>query len=131
MGNLLSPPSTGVPAVQDRKGNVMDFTPVWLKWFLDLAEVINKSGGTEGSVPGTRGITTEPPLVGGGDLTEDVVLSFVPAGADGDVQFNNNEELGAITGVTGTVTLVKLTSGGHAGSLTFTHGVITGYVAPT
>jgi hypothetical protein len=35
------------------------------------------------------------------------------------------------TGVSGTVTLVKLTSGGANGSLTFTAGLITAFTAPT
>ena len=34
-------------------------------------------------------------------------------------------------GVSGTVTLVKLTGGGSNGSITFTDGVITGFVEPT
>jgi hypothetical protein len=34
-------------------------------------------------------------------------------------------------GVSGTVTLVKLTGGGSNGSLTFVNGVITAFTAPT
>jgi hypothetical protein len=35
------------------------------------------------------------------------------------------------TGITGTVALAKLTGGGTNGSLTFTKGLITAFVAPT
>jgi hypothetical protein len=35
------------------------------------------------------------------------------------------------TGVSGTVTLVKLTVGGMNGSLTFTAGLVTAFTAPT
>lgn len=35
------------------------------------------------------------------------------------------------TGVTGTVVLAKLTSGGTTGSITFTGGIVTGFVQPT
>jgi len=55
------------------------------------------------------------------------------------LQLNQNSLSGALaaiqatlaTGVSGTVTLIKLTGGGANGSLTFVGGLITAYVAPT
>lgn len=35
------------------------------------------------------------------------------------------------SGVSGTFTLAKITGGGSPGSVTFTNGLITGFVAPT
>jgi hypothetical protein len=64
------------------------------------------------------------------------------AGNNGDIGTLNNEltatnsnvtAIQAILhpGITGTVTLAKLTGGGTNGSLTFTKGIITAFVSPT
>ena len=131
MGDILPPPSTGVPAVQDRKGNFMDFTAIWRGWFIDLTATLNKSGGTSGGVPATRQVLTTSPISGGGDLSQDLTLKFTPAGAYGAVQVNSAGALGGVTGATGTVTLIKLTPGGANGSLTVVDGIITAIAPPT
>jgi len=51
MGNLLPPPSTNVPIVQEQGKPLirLDLTPVWRQWFLDLWDMTNRSGGITGS----------------------------------------------------------------------------------
>ena len=146
MANLLPPPSTGVPAVYDPTASprkTMDFTPIWMKWFVDLVEVLNKSGGTEGSVPGTVEVLTTAPLTGGGPLTDDVTIGM-PAVATkvflaGPVSGANAiPTFRAITatdfptlGITTTIPLAKLTPAGVNGSITVTNGLITSATNPT
>ena len=68
MSDILPPPSTSIPAVEDERGKTMDFTPVWRKWFIDLADILNKSGGTEGFISATTNITGQEPIVVTGNL---------------------------------------------------------------
>ena len=128
MGDILPPPSTSVPAVTK---DTLDFTPVWRQWFVTLAKIINKSGGSQGSAPGSRQINTTAPLGGGGDLTQDRTLMFTPAGANGAVQYNNAGVLAGIAGFTGTITTARLTGVGVEGSMTFVKGVLTAQVQAT
>lgn len=73
MTDLVPPPSTGTPAVEDRRGGTMYFTSIWRQWFISLAAIINSSptgvsvtittakltaGGTNGSMTFTNGILT-------------------------------------------------------------------------
>jgi hypothetical protein len=133
MANILPPPSTNVPLVRDHKdpGRVLTLDPVWRRWFLDLSDIINKSGGSGGAVATSRTINTTLPLTGGGDLSQNRTLEFIPAGITGDVQYNNAGALGSITGITVTITTAKLTVLGADGSMTFTRGVLTSQVQAT
>lgn len=142
MSDLLPPPSTGVAAVEDRKGNVMDFTSVWRKWFIDLTKIINDSGGTDGAVPASRLISTTTPLSGGGDLTEDRTIAFSNQGANivlagpavgpssAAPTFRSLVPLDC-PGITATVVLAKVTPTGNNGQLGFVGGVLTTYIPPT
>lgn len=49
----------------------------------------------------------------------------------GSVDFKGGVASNGTTGKTGSVTLAKITSGGADGSLTFSNGILTGFVAPT
>jgi hypothetical protein len=142
MGNIVPPPSTGVPAVQDREGKFMDFTSIWRKWFIDLAQIINDSGGTGGSVPSSRSIFTEAPLHGGGDLAQDRTITFddqpanlVLAGpAAGPVSALPTFRVLVyqdFPGISVTIILAKITPLGNNGELTFSNGILTAYVDPT
>ena len=133
MGDLLSPPSTNVPLVQDPKDpkKTMDLTPTWRKWIIDLVRIINRSGGLEGATPAGREIATVLPLAGGGDLTEDRELTFVPDGLDGDVQINDNGELGSVTGLSATIQTAKLTAIGSDGEMVFVNGILVSQVQAT
>lgn len=126
MGNMLPPPSTNVPIVKDRQdpSRVLSLTPTWYKWFVDLVRILDKSGGTAGATPASRKINTTLPLLGGGDLTEDRTLTFLPAGIDRDVQINNAGELGSITGISATIVTAKITALGTDGEMVFDSGVL-------
>lgn len=131
MSNILQPPSTNIPIVQEVRRGFSDLTPVWRKWFLDLTAIVNKSGGVTGFVPASRVVNTVFPLQGGGDLSEDRAITITPAGNDGDVQFRSGTTLGGITGITIVITTARLTGGGANGSMTFTRGVLTAQTAAT
>ena len=146
MSDLLPPPSTSVPAVQDRNlpPNTMDFTPVWRKWFIDLVDLLNRSGGNEGPVTSERTINTTEPLTGGGNLGADLTLEInnftntkrgvVPASGGGTAKFMRADGTWAVptgSGFSGTVPLAKLTPGGVNGSLVIVNGAITGATLPT
>jgi len=62
------------------------------------------------------------------DASKTMVLTAVWSRWFTDLAKIVNAPLG---GETATVPLVKLTSGGANGSLTFTDGILTGYVSPT
>ena len=48
---LLQPPPTFVlPIVVDEETQRVSFSPIWLRWFLDFAQVINDAGGTNLSI---------------------------------------------------------------------------------
>lgn len=48
---LLQPPPTFVlPIVVDEETRRVSFSPIWLRWFLDFAQVINDAGGTNLSI---------------------------------------------------------------------------------
>lgn len=77
MGNYLQPPAPHTAAVVDRKtGKSMDFSPQMYRWLLELVQIINKSGGVEGSISSDRTISTVEPIVGGGDLSADRTFSL-------------------------------------------------------
>ena len=142
MGDIVPPPSTGVPAVQDRKGGSMDFTAVWRKWFIDLAQIINDRGGTGGAVPGSREVNTEAPLSGGGALTQDLTITFgvqapnvvlagPAAGPSSALPTFRQMVAQDFPGVSATIILAKITPLGNDGELTFENGNLTNFVAPT
>lgn len=56
MGVILSPPSTNVPLVKDKKEplKLYDITQTWYRWFIDVAQFINNSGGKSGSSVAVR-----------------------------------------------------------------------------
>ena len=48
--NLQQPPTFALPILIDEQTKVAQFNPIWLKWFLDLIEVLNAAGGTSLSI---------------------------------------------------------------------------------
>lgn len=51
MAALFQPPPTyALPIIVDEKTKQATFSPIWLKWFLDLVGVINASGGGGGAI---------------------------------------------------------------------------------
>ena len=141
MSNILPPPSTAVPAVKNKKGEVSDFTQVWRQWFIDLAGIVNKSGGTGGAIGASRQINTTAPLTGGGDLSADRTISFSPEAANkvlagpttGIAAAPNFRSLvtADFPGISVIITTAKLTGGGANGSMTFTNGILTAQTPAT
>ena len=50
MAVLQPPPTFTLPIVVDEETGKASFSPVWLRWFLDFAQVINDAGGTTLSI---------------------------------------------------------------------------------
>lgn len=50
MAIFQQPPTYAEPVIVDEKTGKPRFNPIWLKWFLDLAQVIDDSGGGSGTV---------------------------------------------------------------------------------
>ena len=66
-----------------------------------------------------------------GGLTASSITSQGTIGAAGNITTSGVFKKGGSSGVSGSVTLAKLTEGGSTGSLTFSGGIITGYTNPT
>lgn len=50
MSELQPPPTYAELAIIDERTQRASFNPIWLKWFLDLVQVLNESGAGGGSV---------------------------------------------------------------------------------
>ena len=46
MPDIQPPPTYADPVLVDEQTNKSKFNPIWLKWFIDLAQTLNESGGT-------------------------------------------------------------------------------------
>ena len=46
MADFQPPPTYALPILVDEKTGKAQFNPIWLKWFVDLAQVLNDAGGT-------------------------------------------------------------------------------------
>lgn len=108
MANFQSPPKRGT--IADSAGFC---GPLWLKWFIDLTNLINS--GVAGAVPVTRTITVVTPMTIGGGLSA-------------DLSANRTISPGGITVVINTA---KLTGAGVNGTMTFTNGILTAQVQAT
>ena len=144
MSDVLPPPSTSIPAVEDNRGHTMDFTPVWRKWFIDLADILNRSGGTEGSISAVTNVTGREPIVITGNLKNNNIevsvteftsnkAGVVPKSNGGTANFLRADGAWAQpgAGINATVALAKLTPAGVNGSMTFVGGRLTAYTPPT
>jgi len=61
MADLQPPPTWALPIDVDEATGKAQFSPVWLKWFIDLAETLNDAGGTaitHNALAGLQGGTT-------------------------------------------------------------------------
>lgn len=50
MSDFQPPPTYAEPVLVDEVTKKGRFNPIWLKWFLDLVEIINNSGGGGGTI---------------------------------------------------------------------------------
>lgn len=46
MADIQPPPTYAEPVLIDEQTGRAKFNPIWLKWFIDLAQTLNESGGT-------------------------------------------------------------------------------------
>lgn len=49
MSTFQPPPTWALPVLVDEQTKVSQFNPIWLKWFVDLAQVLSSFGGGSGS----------------------------------------------------------------------------------
>lgn len=103
------PPTYADVAIIDERTKVAQFNPIWLNWFLQVAQALAAS--TVTSFNGRNGGI----ILISSDVTG--ALGFTPAHV--------------FTGLNVTITTAKLTSGGANGSMTFTNGVLTAQTAAT
>ena len=142
MSNFLPPPGNAVPIVITHDGKTYsDLTPVWRKWFIDLVYILNKSGGTGGSVATSTTINTTAPLQGGGNLTGNLTLSFGtqaahaflagPSGGPANAPTFRAIVAADLPGISATIVTAKLTALGTDGSMTFVNGILTAQTPAT
>lgn len=86
MATFQPPPTYADPVIVDEITGKSRFNPIWLNWFLTLADLINPAGvGTVTSVGGsfTGGLIT----VGGSPVTAAGTLALTVAGTSGGVPY--------------------------------------------
>jgi hypothetical protein len=110
------PPTYAEPTIVDNISGKAIFNPIWMKWFLDVAQIFSRLGEQIGT-----GITHSR-LIG---------LQGGNAGLDEFYHLTATQASGVGAGISGTVILAPLTGGGTPGSLTIMGGSITGKVDPT
>lgn len=116
------PPTYADPFLLDQTSGRALFNPIWLKWFVDLTELINNSGGG-------GGVFTHNALSGLQGGTANQYYHFTAAqhttltaitGVGNGILYNNAGTFGART-LTGTANQVIISNGtGAAGNPTFT-----------
>lgn len=150
MAETFEPPPTFADVVLVQKKQVggqefthAQFNPIWLKWFLDLANYI--------SLNGAGGAIQHNTLGGlqGGQANEYYHLTAAEEGLLANAQNANQVLAGPASGsaalpayrvlvpadmsggYSGTITTAKLTGTGANGSMTFTNGVLTAQTPAT
>ena len=92
------------------------FNPIWLKWFLDITQVLTNAGGGSGSIQHNNLLGLQ-----GGGASERYHLGQSDATNVGTIA----------SGLNVTITTAKLTAGGANGSMTFTKGILTAQTPAT
>jgi hypothetical protein len=60
MSDIQPPPTYALPILVDEKTGKASFSPIWLNWFIELAQLLNTAGGTTiGDVVGPASSTNE------------------------------------------------------------------------
>lgn len=144
MAAVPPPPTYADVVLTDERTKKSVFNPIWLNWFLEIAQTLSQSGGGGGggiqhnSLSGLQGgasaeryHTTAAQNVAISSLPSTFVSGFNTR--TGGVTLLPSDVLAALagTGLSHTITTAKLTSGGTNGSMTFTDGVLTAQVAAT
>lgn len=157
MTTKFSPPPTYTdPVIINETTKRMQFNPLWLKWFLDIAYFVSQSGGgtggavqhnsTAGIQGGVEGEAYHLTLGQRNDLTDGGDTSAHYHSADRNrANHTGTQELSSISdvtvtadkinelsnGLTVTIVTAKLTVDGTEGSMTFTNGILTAQTAAT
>lgn len=50
MSSFQPPPTWALPVLTDERTGRSQFNPIWLKWFVDMAQVLSSVGGGSGGV---------------------------------------------------------------------------------
>lgn len=111
MATIFQPPPTYADVVVfDQEGKNPKFNPIWLKWFVDITEIINNSGGGGGTIAhnSTTGLQ-------GGTANEyyhltNAFFSALTAGFTGTGNLVRQTSPTLITPVLGTATATKVTT---------------------
>ena len=119
------PPSWVLPVVVDKASGEAAFSPIWLRWFIDLSKNLGPGGAGSGIV---INVTASGVLASSGGVTPNIVLSGIVSLANGGTAANSatgartSLGLGTIAvknvGATGSFTTVD------AKTVTVTDGII-------
>lgn len=150
MATVAPPPTYADVVIIDERTKKGQFNPIWLNWFLQVAQSLSALGaggggtpqhnslaGLQGGSPAERYHLTGAQEVLVASLPGTFVTSFdTRTGAVTLTSSDVTSALGftpqaAFTGLNVTVTTAKLTSGGANGSMTFTNGVLTAQTPAT
>lgn len=138
MSDFQPPPTYALPILVDERSGKAQFNPIWLKWFVDLAAVLNAAGGTSinhNSLEGLQGgqnsefyhLTAGEHTAIAGTKGANLVLAGPTSGAAAQPTFRSlvSSDLpagtGTVTSVSGTGTVNGITLTGTvttSGSLT-------------
>lgn len=114
MPQFTPAPTYADPVVVDEATGKSKFNPIWLKWFLDTVQIFNTIG-----------------LGVGGTINHDNLAGLQGGQANEFYHLTLAQQTAIAAGVSGTITLAKLTGLGSNGSITVQGGIITGFVNPT
>lgn len=116
MATFQPAPTYADPVLIDEQTGKPRFNPIWLRWFLDVAQFISNNGGGTATInhSDTAGLQ-------GGTTNQFYHLTAAEYTLVGLLA----------TGFSGTITTAKLTPAGSNGSMTFTNGVLTAQTAAT
>ncbi len=104
-------PTYADPVIVDELTGKSKFNPIWLKWFLNVAQVFNSVGGT--------------------GINHELLVGLLGGADNGHFHITSTTATDLANGFSITVTLEKITPGGTQGSPTFTRGILTAGTAPT
>lgn len=150
MATVPPPPTYADVVLTDERTKKSVFNPIWLNWFLEIAQTLSQSGGGGGggiqhnSLAGLQGgaaaeryhttaaqnaiINSLPSTFVSGFNTRTGGVTLESVDVTSALGFTPEP---AFTGMNVTITTAKLTSGGANGSMTFTNGVLTAQTPAT
>lgn len=107
------PPTYAEPTIVDEKTSKAVFNPIWLKWFLDIAQIFSQIGQTIGGVQHNN-------------------LSGLQGGTLGEFYHLTQNLYNVLnTGETTVIVTAALSGGGTQGSMTFINGILTSDIPAT